>query len=194
MKSNLEIHHRRSVRLKGYDYSRAGAYFVTICVENKINLFWKSGERSEEGENMVSPVHGRLNEVGLMVDKWWRKMFEKFHKEIQGDEYAIMPNHMHGIIRIVGANPCIRPNNNSKISNQYKGIGQFVSWFKRMSSNEYIRNVKNEKWRPFGGRFWQRNYYEHIIRDENDLTRICEYIISNPANWHNDKNNPAKKS
>ena len=203
---------RKSIRLKGYDYSQGGVYFVTICTHDKINLFWEKveerGERKgeEKGENMVSPV--RLNVIGLMIDKWWRKIFEKYYDEIEIGEHVIMPNHVHGIINIVGANPCIRPKKNpcirpnqnacncpgndratnkSKIPNRYEGIGKYISWFKRMSTNEYIRNVKNKSWLPFNKFFWQRNYYEHIIRDENDLNRIREYIVNNPLKWAEDK-------
>jgi len=111
--------------------------------------------KKEKGENMVSPV--RLNDIGLMMDKWWKKMFEKYNDEIEIDEYVIMPNHVHGIIHIVGANPSIRPImdqnirpiNNSRIKNTYAGIGGYMSWFKRMSTNEYIRNVKDNNWPAF---------------------------------------------
>ncbi|MFH1798148.1 MAG: transposase [Candidatus Omnitrophota bacterium] len=180
--------HRRSIRLKEYNYSRAGAYFVTVCSQDKNNVFWKE---IIKGENMVSPV--RLNEIGFMVEKWWEKIFKKYEDEIKMDEYVIMPNHIHGIIHIVGANPCIRPlkedirPNKSRIKNTYQGIGRYVSWFKRMSTNEYIRHVKDDGWARFEKPLWQRNYYEHIIRDEKDLNRIREYIQNNPLNWTDDR-------
>ncbi|MCK5595348.1 transposase, partial [bacterium] len=122
----------------------------------------------------------------------------------------IMPNHIHGIINIaVGAIPCNRPipyrpikNNKNhtikgentvsplrKISNRYNGLGQYVSWFKRMTTNKYIHHVKINGWESFNKRLWQRNYYDHIIRNEKSLQEIREYIINNPATWADDENN-----
>src|SRR5580658_3417609 len=102
MKSNLQntdnpLHNRRSIRLKGYDYSKAGAYFITKCVKDKIHFFGKI----ENGE-MV------LNDAGKMIDKWWQKIDEKFPDIVLG-EYQIMPNHFHAIIINVGADPRVRP-------------------------------------------------------------------------------------
>jgi REP element-mobilizing transposase RayT len=96
---DAEIHHRRSVRIKGYDYAQEGLYFVTICVQNKQCLFGNIANGKME-----------LNEAGGMVDCWWKKLSQKFI-EIELDKYAIMPNHFHGIIviRSVGAIPCNRP-------------------------------------------------------------------------------------
>ncbi|MDP8212655.1 MAG: transposase [Candidatus Zapsychrus exili] len=176
---------RKSVRLKHYDYNQKGTYFVTICVYEHRHLLWNK----IKGENMVSPV--RLNKIGMMIDKWWQEIFEKYKDEIKLDEYIIMSNHIHGIIHIVGAIPCNRPNK-SNIKNTYNGIGKYISWFKRMSTNEYIKNVKLNNWPPFNTRFWQRNYYEHVIRDEDDLLRVREYIINNPINWDKDEYNIEK--
>ncbi|MEA3369179.1 MAG: transposase [Candidatus Ratteibacteria bacterium] len=126
-----------------------------------------------------------------------------------------MPNHIHGIINIaVGAALCSRPlinpyigpiqnNKNNIIGNknrinagenivsplQYDGLGQYISWFKRMATNKYIRNVKNNNWRPFNKRLWQRNYHDHIIRNDKSLNNIRNYIITNPATWNMDENN-----
>lgn len=74
-----------------------------------------------------------------------------------------------------------------QIANTYDGLGRYISWFKRMTTNEYIRNVKNKNWQPFNKRIWQRNYYEHIIRTEQSLNEIREYIINNPQNWEKDE-------
>lgn len=187
MKYNLNIHHRTSIRLKGFDYSQNGSYFVTICVQNRKN-------RLGEIKNGVMYV----NDAGKMVDKWWTKLFEKF-PEIIIDEYVIMPNHFHAIIHSVGAIPCNRPvtfpnqgeNTVSPlqgwgISNTYNGLGRYISWFKQMSTNEYIRNVRQNNWDPFDRRIWQRNYYEHVIRNEENLYNIREYIRTNPKNWEKD--------
>ena len=201
------VYKRRTIRLKEYDYTQAGMYFVTVCVQDKKCLFGDV----ENGEML-------LNEAGRMIDKWWQKLPDKYD-EITIDEYCIMPNHIHGIINNVGAIPCNRPNKECNIPNKennrpnkkynytnykkgenmvspvrkniipndYAGLGKYVSWVKRMSTNEYIRNVKNNNWLLFDKRLWQRNYYEHIIQNEKDLYRIREYIMHNPAQWDKDE-------
>lgn len=187
---------RKLTRLKDYDYSMPGAYFVTVCAQDRNCLFGKI----EKGQM-------RVNDIGQMIDMWWRKMFDKYDN-VFVDEYVIMPNHIHGIINIVGAIPCNRPVNNVKnetiihnnegenmvsplrISNTHAGLGQYVSWFKRMSTTEYIRHVKNDNWPRFDKRIWQRNYYEHIIRNDAELNRIRQYIIENPLKWDMDSEHP----
>jgi len=108
-----------------------------------------------------------------------------------------MPNHFHGIVNIAGAGRCGR---DSKLgqphdkSGQPRGVaptlGDIVNWFKTMTTNQYIRGVKQNGWLPFGGKLWQRNYYEHIIRSEEELNHIRQYIVDNPANWRTDEENP----
>ncbi len=190
------LHHRRSIRLKGYDYSQNGAYFITICTQDRENCF---------GEIInVQIVH---NDAAHMVGKWYNELTNKY-PNIELDEFVIMPNHFHCIIQIinentgqnmghnvgqthrsaptmddnnesVGANLCVRPK-----------INEIIQWFKTMTSNEYIRNVKQQGWKSFSGKLWQRNYYEHIIRDENELNRIRNYIKTNLIKWQSDQNNP----
>ena len=195
-------HHRRSIRLKGYDYSQSGAYFVTICTYKKLCLL--GDEKDEEMD---------LNDAGRMVWKWWYELENKY-RHIQPDRAVVMPNHFHGIILIhddlhVGAALCGRPimdNPTHKIQNYKKGpsgwtgqphrvaptttLGDVIDWFKTMTTNAYIRGVKHMEWKPFPGKLWQRNYYEHIIRNEEELNKIREYIIYNPLNWALDKENP----
>ncbi|MBI4723231.1 MAG: transposase [Candidatus Stahlbacteria bacterium] len=166
---------RKSIRLKDYDYSQPGAYFITICTNKRVCLLG-----SIENGGMI------LNDTGRIVEKWWLKLPDKF-PNIELDIYGVMPNHLHGIIFIinnVGADPCVCP----EIMNKGEHIGsplqitlaQMVKWVKTMSTNEYIRNVKHNDWQPFLQKFWQRNYYEHIIRNEKELNYICEYIYYNP--------------
>ncbi|MFB0525412.1 MAG: transposase [Phycisphaerae bacterium] len=112
-----------------------------------------------------------LNDAGKIIGRWWNELKNKY-ANIEIDEYVIMPNHCHGIINIVGTG---RP------------IYKMVQWFKTMTSNEYIRNVKQNHWEPFEGKLWQRNYYEQIVRDEISLRRIREYIVNNPYQWQKDK-------
>lgn len=207
MKYNPQIHHRRSIRLKGYDYSSPGAYFVTICAQNRECLFGKiepvvvadtqicHNNGLVESNKPVCPNWQKmiLNDTGRMIEKWWIELKNKFNN-IVVDEFVIMPDHFHGIIiiengqthgsapvcnnenNIVRANLCVRPN-----------IPEIIQWFKTMTTNEYIRNVKQNRWEPFGGKLWQRNYYEQIVRDEISLRRVHEYIINNPRQWQQDK-------
>jgi len=138
--------------------------------------------------------HIQLNAAGSMVESWWRELAGKF-PIVQTDEYIVMPNHFHGIVN-VGAALCGRPNIDAsdKQSEQPHGVaptlGDVVNWFKTMTTNQYIRGVKREDWPPFYGKLWQRNYYEHIIRTEEELNHLRQYISDNPANWRADEENP----
>jgi len=163
MKYDPEIHHRRSIRLKNYDYSQEGYYFITICTQNREDYF----------------LDKRVIE---MIEKWWYILPDKF-LNVEIDEFIVMSNHIHGIIVIinksVGADLCVCQNVKR---GEHTGLPlpEIIQWFKTMTTNEYIRNVKKLKWRPFDGKLWQRNYYEHIIRNEDELNRTREYIINNP--------------
>jgi len=180
MKYNPNIHHPKSIRLHGYDYSQNGAYFVTICVQNRENRFG----RIEDGRMF-------LNDVGEMIDKYWNQLKQKYFY-VTLDEYVIMPNHIHGIIVIndmVGAGLVPAQNNSGKRATTRVAptIGNIVGAFKSLTTHEYINGVKNKNWQPFSSRIWQRNYYEHIIRKDEDLDRIREYINLNPKNWEKDE-------
>ena len=187
--------------MKEYDYSQAGAYFVTICTHN-------------------SEIFLVREDVKDMIFTFWHKLPEKFDN-ISIDAFIIMPNHVHGIIFLnepdpddssvgidtktqnnnntVGADPCVCPDIPKTVNAQKMGehmgsplrtIGHIVQWFKTMTTNNYIRGVKNNGWEPFEKRFWQRNYYEHIIRNEKELNQTHQYIIDNPLNWESDEENP----
>lgn len=170
-------HHRRSIRLKEYDYSLEGDYFVTICVNRRACIF---------GE--VASYEMVLNPVGQMVARWWDELNRKF-AFVQTDAFVVMPNHVHGIINIqpVGADLCVCPQEGAHAG---APLHEIVQWFKTMTTNEYLRRVKDDGWPPLTGRLWQRNYYEHIIRSEKSLEAICEYIGANPAQWVYDLENP----
>jgi putative transposase len=192
MEYDPDIHHRRSIRLKGYDYSQAGGYFVTICTKDRECLF---------GE--IKGVEERLNGAGSMVEKWWQKIPYKF-SSIVIDRHIIMPNHFHGIILIVGAALCGRPglgdhpglfdrpdikcNRTGEGAHTGAPLQKIIQWFKTMTTNKYIDGVEKHNWSRFNGKLWQRNYYEHIIRNETELNKIREYIINNPLNWETDEN------
>ena len=171
-------HHRRSIRLKGYDYSQAGAYFVTMCAQQRELLFM-------------------TDDVIDMIQRWWDKLPEKF-PGAETDAFVIMPNHAHGIIA-VGVNPRVDPNPGQTHGSAptvaptvAPTLGGMIQWFKTMTTNEYIRGVKTMNWTPFPGKLWQRNYYEHIIRSEIELNAIRQYIINNPLKWEQDRDNPIK--
>lgn len=183
---NPEKHHRRSIRLKGYDYSQAGAYFITICVQNRLHLFG----------NIEDGVMN-LNPAGQMVERWWQEVPHKF-PTLEIDEYVVMPNHFHAIIVIddqsggshqagghIGP-PLPRPPDGNRPNFT---VGTIMQWFKTMTTNEYIRHVKQDRWTPFPGKLWQRDYFEHIVRNQESLNRIRAYIASNPATWDQDREN-----
>ncbi len=204
MSSEEGAPHRRPLRLVGYDYSQVGAYFVTVCVQNRACLF---------GEVVAGEM--QLNHAGRMVEEWWHRLPSKF-TGLDLAEHAVMPNHFHGIVLIVGAAPCGRPGTCGglyagcgtghphggapTVAEPRRGIspegrftlGDVVDWFKTMTTNSYIRGVREQRWQPFSGRLWQRNYYEHVIRDEDDLTRIRQYVLENPMRWTDDAENPDK--
>jgi REP element-mobilizing transposase RayT len=206
-KYNPLIHHRRSIRLQGYDYSQTGLYFITICIHNRQCLFG----RIENNEM-------QLSEFGCIAHKQWSTLNERF-PHIQLDEFQIMPNHMHGIVHIVGATLAVARNNQDAVARNNqdavaddgrgndkgagaspaptaaKTIGDIVGAYKSLVANECLTIHKQKfvgsDFIPAMEKIWQRNYYEHIIRNETSYHRIRKYIIDNPARWQDDKFNPA---
>ncbi len=179
----LRDRNRRSIRLWGYDYSQAGAYFVTICTQKRACLF---GDIIDG--NMV------LNDAGRMVDIVWNEI-PKYYAGIDIDAFQIMPNHIHGIIVIVvGAGPCACPDTGQPqgVAPTTAGLSlpDVVHRFKTLTTKRYADGVKQHNWPRFPGKLWQRNYYEHIVRNENELNRIRQYIINNPVKWELDRENP----
>lgn len=198
-KHNSEKHHRRSIRIKGFDYSSVGSYYITLCSQNRENYFGKIVNNEIE-----------LNNAGKMVKKWVIETNNKFKNTII-DEYIIMPNHLHLIITIItppietDQHSCLKKNIavegehiGSPLQENYVHprieISIIITWLKTMTTNEYINGVKNEIYAPFNKHLWQRNYYERIIRNENEFNKIREYIINNPVNWLNDENNIEQNS
>ncbi|MFH1077149.1 MAG: transposase [Pseudomonadota bacterium] len=181
-KYDPDKHHRCSIRLKGYDYSQAGLYFITICTQNKLCLFG-----GIENRDMI------LNDAGQMVERQWQELIYRFDN-IRLHEFIVMPNHFHGIIEFVGV-PLVGTRNTGGTYNtgigQPQGIaptvGDVVGAFKSLTANDYIQNVKQNNWQPFNQKLWQRNYYEHIIRNEKTYFEISEYIQTNPLKWQEDK-------
>jgi REP element-mobilizing transposase RayT len=180
--------------LKNYNYGQPGAYFVTICTQGGQCLF-----------GQVVDGCMRLSAGGDMVWRWWRKVDEKY-PSVHTDAAVVMPKHFHGIIFITGqprgaaptgADVDGPPRGASSTSADMDGsprgavptLGQIVGWFKTMTTNEYIRGVKQLGWPPFSGRVWQRNYYEHVVRNDRTLNAIRRYIADNPVRWGWDRYN-----
>ena len=179
------MQNRRSIRLKEYDYSQSGAYFVTVCTNNRECLF---GE-IVDGE-MV------LNDAGRIVQAVWNSIPKHFDR-VELDQFVITPNHIHGIITLnsenVGAgfpHPTTfpHPNENEGRGNRAPTLGTIVAFFKYQTTKRI-----NELHETPGQKLWQRNYYERVIRNENELNDVRQYIVDNPAKWDTDEENPNVK-
>jgi len=211
MNYNSKKHHRRSIRLKGYDYSRAGLYFITICTHNRMNLFGKI----QDGKMI-------LNHFGNIIKEEWEKT-TSIRKDISLGEYCIMPNHFHGIIEILETNAInIKELGNLTFTATFKApsknIGAIIRGFKGASTLKIKNSIRSTackgsiesigskgelQFAPtaptaptsqtapktqtfFKKSIWQRNYYEHIIKDEKAFQNISKYIMNNPKKWKED--------
>ncbi|MDB9436973.1 transposase [Dolichospermum lemmermannii CS-548] len=198
MPYNSNIHHRRSIRLKVYDYTQQGAYFVTICTHQRNCLF---------GEIVDGEI--KLNTNGEIARDSWLSIPRHF-KNVELDEFVIMPNHLHGIIIIESSEVAGEALANQDFSQQqnlssqcfaptvYTGETVKINGTKPQSLAAITQNYKSVSTRQInrmnkakGNVIWQRNYYEHIIRNEEALNNIREYIVNNPINWVKDQENPA---
>ena len=167
-----EIPRRKSIRVPGFDYSQPGAYFITIVAQNRKNLFGNIVDTNLE-----------YNPIGRIVDNSWSWLFEHF-EYIDMDEYCVMPNHFHGIIWINDSSrggSRTTPTSDVKL---IKPLGRLIGVFKTVSTKSI--NLLNGT--P-GHQIWQRNYYERIIRNGQELDAIRAYIQSNPLNWTEDSKN-----
>ena len=205
MTFNSKIHHRRSIRLKGYDYSQPGLYFITICCQDRINRFG-----NVENGKMV------LNELGHIAHNEWQKLTERYLNMDLG-AFQIMPNHIHGIILLknTSVGTGFTPVQNEMISqNEMKfqnndgictierhgeterygatarvspttAVPDIVGAYKSLVANGCLAIFKS--YNQTMGKLWQRNYYEIIIRNEKSYQHISEYIINNPSKWQIDK-------
>ncbi|MGP1382228.1 MAG: transposase [Thainema sp.] len=205
MKYNPDKHHRRSIRLNGYDYSSPGAYFITICTHQRECLF---------GDIVDGKM--QLDSLGQIVAEEWLRS-QNIRQEINLDAWVIMPNHIHGIVFIQDKTSQQVSDNSSQVSNQPqnpvganghsplqnghspiqhvtpfmrpRSLSSFITGFKSTATKR-INLLRNTPRTPV----WQRNYYEHIIRNKESLEQIRYYIQTNPANWQTDQlhpNNPA---
>ena len=183
MKYDPIIHHRRSIRLAGYDYTRAGAYYITIVT-------WQREEIFGEGVNGEM----QLSSMGRIAEEYWRLIPKHFsHAELEA--FVVMPNHIHGIIILdddtprTGTTPA--PTRTGTIYRAPTPTEQFqkpvvgsIPTIVRTYKASVSRRIQKEH---HEANIWQRNYYEHIIRDQADYERIAGYILSNPVNWDNNE-------
>ncbi len=227
-------HHHRSIRLQGYDYSKPGGYFITLCTQDREPIFGK--------------ITGGVfipSEAGTMVTRYWLHI-EAEYENIKLDEYIVMPDHMHmilwlteemsddihpsntmlvradlvpapadktdesmmakigdkdlveevkmadktgpqlvraGLVPALAEMATLRPTAGTRPAATPTNVGSVIGAYKSRTTCEYIRHVKQDRWKPFNKRIWQRNYYEHIIRNRNELERIRQYIKNNPLKW-----------
>jgi putative transposase len=180
---------RRSIRLKGYDYTQPGAYFITICAHQRAHVF---------GEVVDGEM--KLNRWGEIARAEWFKTAElRPNVELHKEEFVVMPNHAHGIIWLVQNVGALRRNaplENYSVSNEQAeqrsaptvkagSLGAIVRAYKSAATYA-INKLENSR----GAVVWQRNYYEHVIRNEKELNAIAQYIHCNPYNWQFDRDNP----
>jgi putative transposase len=171
------LHHRRTLRIKGYDYLQAGAYFVTVCAYKKQALF---------GE-----IHGdkiELSDIGQLIRQYWVAIPRHF-ANVRRDEFVIMPNHFHGIIVIHDdalrrGKACLAPTRVTFGHPAARSLGIIIGSFKS-AVTKFAHKCSEYSNIPI----WQRNYYEHVIRNESDLSEKQKYIIDNPAKWNEDEYN-----
>ena len=180
-------HHRSSTRLKGYDYSQSGAYFVTVCTYQHQSLFG-----TVVGGEMA------LNSFGqLVLEEWFKSARIRSEIELFTDEFVVMPNHIHGIIWIVndpyvGATrrvaltiPRVVPTSSRPCGPKPGSIGAIIGQYKSVVTKR-INQIRETHGEPI----WQRNYHDHIIRDETELVNIRAYIADNPHRWTQDRYHP----
>lgn len=182
MKYNPDKHHRRSIRLQGYDYTQTGMYFITICIwqrecllGNVVGACSAILSNNNDDINQPAPTYIELSRYGQVVQYNWNILANKF-SNVQVDKFVIMPNHIHGIIQIT--------------TSEGEALPEIIRSFKTSSARR-INQLRDSKGIPV----WQRNYYEHIIRNEEALQKIREYIFNNPLSWEQDQlhpNNPSK--
>jgi REP element-mobilizing transposase RayT len=213
MKFDPRIHYRRSIRLKGYDYRQAGGYFVTMVTQGRDMLFGEvvNGEMilNDAGEMVVRwwlELPNKFPNVNVDI---FVVMPNHFHGIIfitdatdVGDDLRVVPGlgggdnggeHGGSPQRMVSPQRTDSSRRtDSPQQRQNAPLSQMIQWFKTMTTNEYIRGVKNLGWKPFNGKVWQRDYYEHIIRNSSAADRIARYIESNPVRWDEDKENSAR--
>lgn len=175
MEHGAKIYGRRSIRLRGYDYTQVGAYFVTVTVRGRLALF------GEVVDDMV-----RLNDAGEMAREVWQGMPRRF-PFVEVDAFVVMPDHVHGIVVIRGdgtrapIKDAPTPDRaDTDVTSTARALGDVVGAYKSLTTAAYIRGVHDSHWPPFYGRLWQRNFYERVIRDGYEMNELRAYVRDNP--------------
>jgi putative transposase len=166
---------RRSIRLVEFDYGQTGVYFVTLCVQDRNCLF---------GEIVDGAM--RLNALGAIVAAEWRRTPE-IRPNVAVDEFVVMPNHFHALLAIEGSRRGVLHTPSLQLRSPSQTLGAILRGFKAATTKHF-----RERRQHLQAAIWQRNYYEHVVRNDEELTRIREYIVNNPAQWELDRENPKK--
>lgn len=164
MENEKALPKRKDPRLKGYDYSTTGAYFLTICTQNRKNIL-----STIVGEGSPLP---QLSPYGEIVDRWIQKISEKY-SEASVDYYVIMPNHIHILLSIVKDDGRGKPSPTADT---------VIGWLKYQVTKE-INKLRGSA----GDKIFQRSFFDHIVRNRDDYYEICKYIYENPARGYYDK-------
>ena len=159
---NTQYPPRKSPRRSSIDYSTAGYYFVTICSYDREAFF---------GDVVNDQM--RLNPAGQAMEDLWVDIPRQFN-QVKLDAFVIMPNHIHGIIILEGGIT----------------LSRVVQAFKSIATHAYVQGVHQHGWKKFDQHLWQRSFYDHVVRNQEDLLRIQEYILNNPLQWAMDNENP----
>jgi len=183
----------KQYRLPGYDYSGGGYYFVTICTQDRLNILRCVGTDPRVRSSYKKQPCGLLSEFGNLCQQWWLKIPDKF-PGTELDKFCFMPNHFHGILII--RYKCKAQTRGSAPTDHTGGsaptVGNVIQWFKTMTTNEYIKNVKTQSWLKFSKHVWQPRFHDRVIRNEKEYWAIKRYILDNPKNWDKDKENIMK--
>jgi putative transposase len=186
---------RKPNRLPGYDYSKEGIYFITICSKERECIFARVGaglasaptnEIRSAPTNEITPAPTNeieLTEIGQIIQKQWHEIPKHFDS-VSVDEFVIMPNHIHGIV-VIKKRTDAKPGADARPA---PTLGDIVCSFKSKCTVEYLDLIKKKNLNV-SGKIWQSSFYDHIIQDERSLDKIREYIRNNPARWGEDKNN-----
>ena len=187
MSYDPQIHHRHSIRLKGYDYTQPGAYFITICTKARQCLFGN-----------VVKGEMQLNSLGNIALNCWQTIPAHF-SHIELDTFVVMPNHLHGILiitdKLVGAQHCCALNQHIDCNTEQFGKPVPGSIYTVIRSYKGVVSKRiNIIWQTKGQSIWQRNFYEHIGREQKSVDNIQQYILNNPQRWADDPENPQRNS
>ena len=175
---NIETQNRKQNRLTAFDYGQEGAYFVTLCTQNRARLFQM--ELPDVGNGLCAVPYDADDRNGTtrrscptagntIIHKWVQETENKF-PGITIDKYVIMPDHLHLIVTI-------------KERHAGRSLPDVMRFFKTMTTNAYIRGVKDGILTPFDRKLWQKSYYDHVIRNQQDYNEVWEYIENNPTKW-----------